>query len=99
MDKQIARIQKMENILGEATEALQGLNREVERYLLLREKIAELEQYYTGGQWRKDFEDDEAGKLPQELKRGVLSEDGVDDFLDLQDAVLKKIKKELQLIC
>ena len=99
MDKQIARIQKMEKIFDEAMEALQGLNREAERYLLLREKIAELEQYYTSGQWRKDFEDDEAGKLPQELKRGVLSEDGVDDFLDLQDAVLKKIKKELQLIC
>ena len=32
-------------------------------------------------QWRKDFEADEAGKLPQDLKRGVLSEDGLWNLL------------------
>ena len=29
----------------------------------------------------KDFEADEAGKLPKDLKRGVLSEDGIYDLL------------------
>jgi hypothetical protein len=27
--------------------------------------------------WRQDFADDEAGLLPADLKRGVLSEDGI----------------------
>ena len=33
--------------------------------------------YYEGGQWLKDYEADEKGLLPENLKRGVLSEDGV----------------------
>jgi len=40
-----------------------------------------LEAYYNSPQWRKDFEADEAGKLPKDLKRGVLSEDGIYDLL------------------
>ncbi len=50
----------------------------------------ELEQYYTGGQWQKDFADDEAGKLPEELKRGVLSEDAVYDLItDHHETILR----------
>ena len=33
--------------------------------------------YYTGGQWLRDYEADERGELPPDLKRGVLSQDGV----------------------
>ena len=37
--------------------------------------------YYEGGQWLSDFQLDEQGKLPHDLKRGMLSEDGVYNFL------------------
>ena len=37
--------------------------------------------YYQGGQWLQDYEMDEQGLLPPDLKRGVLSQDGVHDFL------------------
>ena len=47
----------------------------------LREKKALLEAYYTSGQWRADYEADEAGLLPEGLKRGVLSQDGVYNLL------------------
>lgn len=40
-----------------------------------------LTEYYEGGQWLRDYELDEAGKLPPGLKRGVLSEDGLYDLL------------------
>lgn len=40
-----------------------------------------LQEYYLGGQWLRDYEADEQGFLPRELKRGVLSQDGVYDFL------------------
>ena len=39
-----------------------------------------LVQYYEGGQWQRDYELDEEGFLPQDLKRGVLSQDAVFDF-------------------
>ncbi len=41
-----------------------------------------LTQYYENGQWLRDYELDEMGLLPQNLKRGVLAQDAVYDFLD-----------------
>ena len=40
-----------------------------------------LTEYYDGGQWLRDYQADEAGLLPHDLKRGVLSEDGVYNLL------------------
>ena len=48
----------------------------------LKADIETLESYYTSQQWKDDFALDEAGKLPDSLKRGVLSEDGIYDLLD-----------------
>ena len=41
-----------------------------------------LKEYYESPQWREDFEADEAGKFPKDLKRGVLSEDGIYNLLE-----------------
>ena len=43
---------------------------------------AELRDYYSGGQWLRDYEADERGELPADLKRGVLSQDGLWNFLE-----------------
>ena len=43
--------------------------------------LQELTEYYENGQWMADYEADEAGLLPHDLKRGVLSEDGVYNLL------------------
>ena len=45
------------------------------------EALQILLQYYESGQWLQDYRLDELGYLPPELKRGVLSEDGVYNFL------------------
>ena len=47
----------------------------------LQNKMKLLEEYYTSGEWRADYEADEAGEFPPELKRGVLSQDAVYDLL------------------
>lgn len=46
-----------------------------------RMKVRLLDEYYTSGEWQEDYEADEAGQLPADLKRGVLSQDGLYDFL------------------
>ena len=75
---QIARIKKYESYLNEAQQLLcAGESSDRLKYL-----ISELEAYYESVKWRKDFENDEAGLLPKNLKRGVLSEDGINDLLD-----------------
>ncbi|MDE6455747.1 MAG: DUF4298 domain-containing protein [Dysosmobacter sp.] len=90
---QIERITRMENILNEARAAMSGLEEALDRYGAVREGLAELEAYYSGGEWMKDFEDDSAGKLPQDLRRGVLSEDAVYSLLGDRDVLLKRIKE------
>ena len=44
--------------------------------------LGELRAYYEGGQWLQDYALDEQGCFPADLKRGVLSQDGVYDFLE-----------------
>ena len=41
----------------------------------------ELRDYYENGQWLLDYEADERGELPANLKRGVLSQDGLWNLL------------------
>ena len=53
-----------------------------DRALETRVIPAELRDYYTGGQWLLDYEADERGELPPELKRGVLSQDGLWDLME-----------------
>ena len=77
---QIERISHMEKCLDDSRVAIDRLSRALEEYRNVQGKIRELEGYYNG-EWRNDFEDDEAGKLPPDLKRGVLSEDAVYDLL------------------
>ena len=42
----------------------------------------ELRDYYTGGQWLEDYEAEERGELPADLKRGVLSQDGLWNLME-----------------
>lgn len=78
---QIQRIQHMEQILNEGKEAVQALEDALERYQALKPRLKELEAYYSSPLWMQDFEDDNAGKLPRDLPRGVLSEDAVYNLL------------------
>ena len=78
---QIERIEYMEKILDDSNEAINKLFDALENYSALHDKYRELIDYYSGNAWMKDFESDEAGNLPQDLKRGVLSEDAVYDLI------------------
>ena len=92
--EQIERITYMEKILDEATEAVSFLSEALEKYAATQDKLQELSAYYSSEQWRQDFDDDSADKIPSNLKRGVLSEDAVYNLLaDITD--LKKQLKEL----
>ena len=55
--------------------------------------IAAIDEYYGSSDWRKDFEDDEAGLLPADLKRGVLSEDGIWNLLTDCKEMKQRLKK------
>ena len=94
--KQIERITYMEQILDEATDAVSSLSEALEKYSTVQDKLQELIAYYTSEQWRQDFDDDDAGKIPSNLKRGVLSEDAVYHLL-ADNTDLKERMKELAI--
>lgn len=86
---QTERIIHMEHIYDKCTEAVKQLERAIACFNAQQSDIAELEAYYSS-KWRADFSADELGKLPQNLKRGVLSEDGLWNLLE-DYARLKKM--------
>ena len=47
----------------------------------MAEHLRLLTDYMDSGQWLADYELDEAGGFPPDLKRGVLSEDGLYNLL------------------
>lgn len=91
--KQIERIEKMERYLDESAEAVLTLSEALERYEAVQSSLKKLSDYYGSTLWMKDFEDDEAGKLPIDLKRGVLSEDTVYDLLTDHHALMLRMSK------
>ena len=57
--------------------------RKMERiYARVRKDIATLREYEESGLWLQDYEADERGELPRDLKRGVLSQDGLDEVFE-----------------
>ena len=80
--EQINRIKRYEDIFDRASAAVSLYKEASERLDELIPEIAELAAYYEGDEWRRDFADDEAGLIPRDVKRGVLSEDGIYDLLD-----------------
>jgi len=75
----VARIRRMEECFDELQKAGPAAIREEPA---LRELLRRLTEYYEGGLWLHDYALDEKGLLDTELKRGVLAQDAVYDFLE-----------------
>lgn len=71
INEAIARIRRMEQCFDAVQE---DAERGDQLQLLIR--------YYESGQWLHDYELDEQGLLPSDLKRGVLAQDAVYDLLE-----------------
>lgn len=79
--QQIARIRTMEQRMNRAAAAVKRLSVALDKWEAAQDDITALSEYYGSDLWRQDFADDEAGLLPADLKRGVLSEDGLWNLL------------------
>ena len=87
------RIEQMESLFDQSNEVLQRLREAVDDFFALQPIISKLENYYNTA-WRTDFEADEKGKLPADLKRGVLSEDGLWDLLEEYQRLKESMEDE-----
>jgi len=73
----VSRVQQMEQYMEEVAEALRNAPNKLKNSDELCKKIAALTGYMDSGQWLSDYEADERGELPEDMKRGVLSQDGL----------------------
>ena len=98
--EQTARIQQMEQHLDRASAAVMELSAALDKYREAQESLSALNVYYGSEDWQKDFAADEAGLLPRDLKRGVLSEDAVYDLItdnhELAVRMMKTVTKALE---
>ena len=86
---QIERIKWMEQRFNNALAGIKDGS--TDSLKAIKEDVAELRKYYDSESWKQNFAADETGKLPPDLKRGVLSEDGIWNLLsDYRDIQKKK---------
>jgi len=88
--EQINRIMQMEERLERALHARNDRIRDPAAYEMAQEEIRLLSEYYFGPQWIADYEADERGELPQNLKRGVLSEDALYNLICENDRIRRE---------
>ena len=90
--EQLRRIRQMERHLVHAASALKRLSSALDKYEEAKADIAALARYYGSDDWKQDFADDEAGRLPKNLKSGVLSEDGIWNLLEEHRELQERMK-------
>ena len=89
--EQIERIRTMEQALDRAQAAVSALSEALDAYCGVLPDLKALDAYLQSDEWKADYASDEAGALPAELKRGVLSEDGIYDLLTSDDALRARL--------
>lgn len=91
----LTRVREMEDRYDEVTRVLAGLDEAISEFKDYKSDLMALREYMESGQWKKDYEADEAGLIPKDMKRGVLSEDGLYDLLQGADKILKLAREVL----
>lgn len=76
------RIRQMESYFDMLQKAADENPDVIREDVSIKAALRILTQYYENGQWLRDYELDEKGLLPKDLKRGVLAQDAVYDFLE-----------------
>ena len=63
---QLERISQMEQRLDLINRAVADLSQALDQYVSVQEAIAALDRYYGSDEWRGDYNDDSAGRLPHD---------------------------------
>jgi len=85
-------IRQMEGIFEQTKGKIKSIEKALDEYEKLQADIKRLEDYYTSQQWKDDFELDEEGQIPKNIKRGVLSEDGIYNLLEHNKELMERIE-------
>ena len=91
--EQIERVSQMEAALVRLNDAITTVEGALDPYEQMWDDYRALDKYYSGKAWWEDLEADNQGLLPEDLPRGVLSEDAVYDALGDAEALRDRLKE------
>lgn len=89
----IERIKTAETAFDRASSAVDNLETALDDYLEAEEDLSMLTAYLSSEERRFAVTADEAGQLPADLKRGVLSEDGIWNLLEKHGELISVMEK------
>ena len=93
MEERINKISEMESILNHTDNLISEMEKLLEKWEENHLKFSELMHYYGSEERQKDLVDDRLKIIPQDLPRGVLSEDAIfDTFGKRKETLVKMIK-------
>ncbi len=72
-NEQTERITYHEELMQRTAETISAGTSSAAGFARVQENLRKLSSYYQSPEWKQDFADDEAGLIPSDLKRGVLS--------------------------
>lgn len=90
-EKRIERIRAMEGRLEVCAKRVGQLSEACREWMEVQDDFVALVDYYYSGAWSDDREADENGEIPDDLPRGVLSEDAIYDLLYRQHLLTKEL--------
>lgn len=93
MQNQIERIREMELRMERVAKTVEELMTALSHFKALDDDLEVLDQYYGSDEWKQDLAADEAGRLPRDLRRGVLSEDGLWNLLSEAREMNKRTRR------
>ena len=90
--RSVKRVAEMEERFDSLQQSVRALEDALNLSQDFRDNYKTLKKYMDSGKWLKDYETDEKGELPPDLKRGVLSQDGLYDLLQDASDVINSLK-------
>ena len=98
MKDTVNRIKAMEKRMRRAEKVLKSMEYALDEWDMMNSDLKVLNKYLGSEDWKADLKTDEEGMLPANLRRGVLSEDGIWNLLVDQRVLIQRlyelIKKE-----
>ena len=93
MEENVERITIAEQAFDRIAAAHEQLNEALDAFDDVLDDLGLFSDYYGSPEWFDDHDADERGALPEDLKRGVLSEDApYDALIELRSTALRMLE-------
>ena len=93
MEENVERIAIAEQAFDRIVAAHEQLNEALDAFDDVLDDLGLFSDYYGSPEWFGDHDADERGELPEDLKRGVLSEDApYDALIELRSTALRMLE-------